>query len=70
MGRKIKTAIVIVGPRLYLIVSDVMSGKRNRFTTHQVSLVGMKRTRVVGRELTKAQSEKLIRRLEGSTHAR
>lgn len=62
--RVIKTATVVIGPRVYLVVSDLTAGKRNRFTVHRVSLVSTKRAEVVGRSLTKGESERLIRRLE------
>jgi hypothetical protein len=35
-------------------------GRRNRYTTHQVSLDGLKRTRVIGRELTQSKSIDLV----------
>lgn len=51
------------GSNVYLIVSDPMSGKRNRYTTHQISLVGNKTSSVVGRELTLKHSRRIAAEL-------
>jgi len=64
--RKIKTSIIVVGPRLYLIVTDPMAGRQNRYTVHQVSLTGFKGTKVVGRELPLGFAKRLIQKLEAA----
>lgn len=48
--RNIKTSTVVVGLHCYLIISDIMAGKPNRFTLYRVSLV-TKRVKLIGREL-------------------
>lgn len=48
------------GNAVYLIVADPMSGRRGRYTVHEVSLVGFKKTRVIGRELPLVHARRIV----------
>jgi hypothetical protein len=41
---------------IYITVPDKESGKKNRYTLHAISTTGTKKTTVLGREVTRAQS--------------
>ncbi len=47
---------------VYLIVTDPMSGRRGRYTVHQISLTGQKETRVIGRELPLGHARWIVKR--------
>lgn len=46
---------------VYAIVFDPMAGRRNRFTVHRISVIGMKQTRVIGRELPLGHARRVVR---------
>ena len=58
--RSIKTGEVIVDGRLFLLVEDLASGRRNRFTLYKIKLGGDKATKIIGREITQGDAKKLI----------
>lgn len=60
--KTIKFDVLVIGLHAYLVISDPMAGKRNRFTVHRVSLAGNKTHHVIGRELTPAQAKKIIQK--------
>ena len=49
------------GNAVYLIVTDPMSGRRGRYTVHEVSLVGLKETLVIGRELPLGHARRIVK---------
>lgn len=66
MSKKtVKTATTLVWPYVYLLVTDTMSGKRNRYTLHMVSLKGQKETIVIGREITVRVAKQVIANMSG-----
>ena len=47
-------------PHAYLIVQDLMAGRRHVYTVHQISLTSDKGSRVIGRELDLRTAKKVI----------
>lgn len=58
--KSIKTSTTIIGLECFLVISDIMAGRRNRYTVYQIDLGGMKRAKIIGRELTVGHCRRLI----------
>lgn len=58
--KRIKTSTVVTAGYVFLVVTDLMSGLRDRYTVYAVSFAGMKEARVIGREVTKKGAQDVV----------
>ena len=68
--QRVELYAVVAYPHAYVVLTDPEADSPGRYTVHRIGLLGIKHSVVVGKQLTHAEADDLIKRFENVPVAR